>query len=171
MGASPSLDRSPSAHEWNIFVISYAASTVAIFLKYTFSLVYASNTGNHPEEDKQFSLPPPPEDIRRRERQFSNDMENIPLQLLLFWAAFIVQNFANASGDGGRYGTLALTSLILIYTFSRIMFTACYLFGWQPWRTIFFVMASICLFITGIFLIYSAVLLDMGKVFPAVYAR
>ena len=166
MGSDYSASTQPSAEEWNIFVIIYAASTVALFIKYSMSLVYASNTGNHPSEDKQFNLPPPPEDIRRRERQFANDMENIPFHLAIFWAAFIIQNFANASGTGGRDGTIALSTLILAYTFSRAMFTICYIFTLQPWRTIFYMIASFSVVTTAAFLMYSAVMLDMTKVFP-----
>lgn len=165
MGSSTSTEQ-PSRDEWNILIIAYAVSTTVLFLKYSISLVYASNTGNHPSEDKQFNLPPPPEDIRRRERQFANDMENIPFHLALFWAAFIVQNFANASGNGGRDGTLALTVLFSVYTFSRVMFTIAYIYTLQPWRTIFYMTATFSAVITSAFLIYSAVAVDMTKVFP-----
>ena len=75
------LSVSPTADEWNNLVKIYAVSTAVLFLKYTVSLFYAANSGNHPSEDKIFLLPPPPEDIRRRERQFLNDMENIPVHL------------------------------------------------------------------------------------------
>ena len=165
MGTSTSSVQ-PSKEEWNTFVIIYAVSTVCLFIKYSMSLVYASNTGNHPSEDKQFQLPAPPEDIRRRERQFANDMENIPFHMSIFWAAFIVQNFANATGNGGRDGTLALSCLFLIYTLARCLFTICYIGSFQPWRTITYMMGTLSVLTTGAFLIYSAVELDMTKVFP-----
>jgi hypothetical protein len=56
-----------------------------------------------------FPLPPPPKDLLRRERQFLNDLENIPFHMVIFWAAFLIQNFQNASGNGGKIGTLALS--------------------------------------------------------------
>lgn len=52
MGAGASATVQPSADEWNTMIIAYAASTLALFIKYKMSLVYASNTGNHPSEDK-----------------------------------------------------------------------------------------------------------------------
>ena len=165
MGSSSSSVQ-PSKEEWNTFVIIYAVSTVVLFMKYSMSLVYASNTGNHPSEDKQFQLPPPPEDIRRRERQFANDMENIPFHMAIFWAAFNVQNYANATGNGGRDGTLALSCLFLIYTLARCLFTICYIGSYQPWRTITYMMGTLSVLTTAAFLIYSAVGLDMTKVYP-----
>ena len=84
----------------------------------------------------------------------------------IFWAAFIVQNFANATGSGGRDGTLALSCLFLIYTLARSLFTICYIGSFQPWRTITYMMGTLSVLTTGAFLIYSAVELDMTKVFP-----
>jgi uncharacterized MAPEG superfamily protein len=112
-----------------------------------------------------FLLSPPPSDLLRRERQFLNDMENIPIHMAIFWAAFIVQNFHNASGNGGRSGTLALSALIIIYVTSRLFFTICYIRAIQPFRTIFYMMGTLSVVIACGFLIYSSTQLDMATAF------
>lgn len=159
-------DTTPSSEEWNNFIRIYAVSTVAIFTKYTLSLFYAANSGNHPTEDKMFLLPPQPDDIRRRERQFLNDMENIPVHLAIFWAAFIIQNLQNAGGSGGRNGTLALSILFLIYTISRALFTACYIHGIQPFRTIFYILGTSCVIAACICLIHASIQIEMDDFYP-----
>ena len=156
----------PTKAQWNSLAIIYAVSTAWLFFKYFLSAVYAVNADNHPEEDSIIYVPPIPSNIRRRERQFANDMENIPLHMAIFWAAFIVQNFANASGNGGRDGTIALSCLIVIYTFVRTLFTLFYCYGIQPFRTLCFVLGTCSVITTLAILIYSAVQLDMTKVFP-----
>ena len=157
----------PSKEQWNALVIIYAISTVWLYFKYFLSAVYAVNTGNHPAEDMPLlNLPPVPSNILRRERQFANDLENIPFHMAIFWAAFIVQNFANATGNGGRDGTLALSCLIVIYTVVRTFYTIFYCYAIQPFRTLFYVLGTWCIIATMAILIYSAVTLDMTKVFP-----
>lgn len=156
----------PSSEEWNNFIRIYAVSTVVIFTKYTLSLFYAANSGNHPAEDKIFLLPIQPEDIRRRERQFLNDMENIPVHLAIFWAAFIIQNLQNAGGSGGRNGTLALSISFLIYTISRALYTLCYIHGIQPFRTIFYILGTSCVIAACICLIYASTQIEMDDFYP-----
>lgn len=156
----------PSSEEWNNFIRIYAVSTVVIFMKYTLSLFYAANSGNHPTEDKMFLLPPQPEDIRRRERQFLNDMENIPVHLAIFWAAFIIQNLQNAGGYGGRNGTLALSILFLTYTVSRALFTLCYIHAIQPFRTISYILATSCVVAACICLIHASIQIEMDDFYP-----
>lgn len=159
------MPSSPSNNEWNNLVKIYAVASVVLFLKYTISLFYAANSDNHPSEDKMFLLPPPPSDLLRRERQFVNDMENIPIHMAIFWAAFIVQNFQNASGNGGRIGTLGLSALIIIYVLSRVFFTICYVRAIQPFRTLFYIMGTLSVLIACGFLIYSSIQLDMASAF------
>ena len=156
----------PSKYEWNSLVIIYAISTAILYMKYSWSLVYAANIDKHLPEDAMMKFPPPASNIQRRERQFVNDHENIPFHLPIFWAAFIVQNYSNATGNGGRDGTIALSCLILIYTLARTLYTIFYNFALQPWRTVCFVISNLAVGTTTAILIYSAVLLDMTKVFP-----
>lgn len=159
------LSVSPTADEWNNLVKIYAVSTAVLFLKYTVSLFYAANSGNHPSEDKIFLLPPPPEDIRRRERQFLNDMENIPVHLAVFWAAFVLQTMQNATGNGGRTGTLALSALMIIYVVSRCLFTVCYIRAIQPFRTVFYILGTASVFVACGFLLNSAMQIDVSTLF------
>lgn len=158
---------SPSPDEWNNLVKIYAVLTVVIFVKYTISLFYAANSGNHPSEDKIFLLPPQPGDVARRERQFLNDMENIPVHLAVFYAAFIMQTLQNASGRGGKIGTVALTALFLMYTMCRMLFTICYIHSIQPFRTIFYILGTFTVCATCINLIHSSYNIDMSAVFPS----
>jgi uncharacterized MAPEG superfamily protein len=165
---STSSISSPSVDEWNNLIKMYAVATAAIFVKYCFSLFYAANSAYHPDEDKAFLMVTQPEDARRRERQFVNDMENIPVHLSMFWAAFIIQNLQNASGNGGRNGTLCLSALILIYALSRTIFTVCYIRAIQPFRTIFYVVATMSVFGACMCLIIASFQVDMSQVFHSI---
>lgn len=159
---------SPSIDEWNNLIRMYAVATVAIFVKYCFSLFYAANSAYHPDEDKAFLMVAQPEDARRRERQFVNDMENIPVHLSMFWAAFIIQNLQNASGTGGRNGTLCLSALILVYAISRTIFTVCYIRALQPFRTIFYIVATASALGACACLIIASFQVDMGLIYQKV---
>lgn len=96
-----------------------------------------------------------PEDIKRRSRVFGNDLENIPFHTAIFWAAFVVQCFANLS-DYGKTETVALTVLIVLYTALRFGYTLCYVFKVQPLRSICFILANLCVGIAACVMVSSA---------------
>ena len=158
----------PTSAAWNGMVQTFALCTAFLYSKYFFSQMYGMNDANHPQEDADVlgtRLEAPP-GIQRKERQFANDLENIPMHLSIFWAAFIVQNYVNASNKGEQT-TTALTCLIVIYTALRTTFTICYIFRLQPYRTLAFVLGNFCVFGASAILIAAAFQLDMSTVFPA----
>lgn len=162
----------PSTAEWNALVQVYAVSTLILVLKYTFSQVAsADREKNYLPEDQmmgqsELMINPPHETFDRRRRIFANDMENIPFHTTVFWAAFLVQNLSNASGNGA-VETVALASLFAIYTFGRTMHTISYLFALQPWRSLSFMVALLSLLGAVGLLVSAAFQTSMDKVFSA----
>lgn len=90
---------------------------------------------------------------------FANELENVPFHVSIFILAFIVQNVANLSANWDStsyYGTLALSALYVIYAGLRVIYTICYLFALQPFRTISFVLSQLVVQTTVAILLYSA---------------
>jgi len=144
----------------------YTVCTLFILLKYTVSVLYAINWDNRLQEDHDTfgaKIIPVATNARRREKVAANNLENIPLHLGIFWSALIVQCFANATGHGDLETTL-LTYLILIYSCFRFAYTICYLYGWQPFRTLFFVLATSCVVSVACIAIRSAWKIDMSNI-------
>ncbi len=137
----------------------YSICTLVIFFKFIFSQIFGSNFNNHPEEDKKLGELKVPEDIKRRERNFANDMENIIFDFVIFWAAFLVQCFTILSGNG-KEETLAITCLIVIYSGMRVLYTLFYLCALQPYRSIVWVMGRLAVMTTACVLISSAFKVD-----------
>ena len=119
-----------SDHNWNQFIHIYAVVTTILFLKYFFSTLYGVNPEHHPKEDSDVMEQSTPTDVKRRERQFMNDVESIPFHVSIFILAFVIQNFSNAAGHG-RIGTLTLCYVYPVYMFSRVIYTICYIFALQ----------------------------------------
>ena len=147
----------------------YAIATLILTLKYTISQVAAADREKSYLPEDQFlaneAMKNPEYDVfDRRRRIFANDMENIPFHVGIFWAAFIVQNFCNASGNGASE-TVALTVFLLLYTLGRCMHTISYLFALQPWRSLSFSVALGALFGGVSILVASAFQTSMDKVF------
>ena len=144
----------PSGEKWDQLFHVYTICTLILFMKYFFSTLWAINNDNHPEEDKIFQPAPVPADIKRRERVFMNDVENIPFHMAILWGAFIVQNYCNYAGHG-NHETSALIILMIVYTIARFLFTICYLFALQPFRTICFLISQFTIAATCIVMIIS----------------
>lgn len=106
-----------------------------------------------------------PEDIQRRSRSFANDLENIPFHTAIFWAAFVVQCFADLN-DKGKTETVALTFLFVLYCGFRTLFTICYAYAVQPFRSLFFVFAGLTVDAAAIIMVISAFNLDTAKFLP-----
>lgn len=153
---------SPSPEEWNTMFRAFALCSLFLFTKYFAILIYAANLKNHPPEDKPLFGDDTPPDIEKRQRVFANDLENIPFNVALFWGAFIVQNFANMSGHG-KNETRALTVLFIIYCVARFLFTICYVFSFQPWRTILFFVGNCAVGAVSIVSVISAFNVDVGN--------
>ena len=128
--------------------LTFAVCQVLLFFKCHVVALYAIDKSARPEEDFDKSkiavdLPAVPDDIKRRLRAVMNDLENIPIDVSTFWAAFVVV-VAQAIGgrsDGGAGGAgqaeaLALTVLFPLYTAFRFWHSYSYLRAMQPHRTL-----------------------------------
>mgnify|MGYP000885501608 FL=1 len=126
----------------NIMFISYSINAMVIFIKYFFSSAMGRNPNNRPAEDKMEKVDENDELIKRKWRITANDVENIPIDMSVFFIAFLITCFAVLSKQGENEA-FGLTVLICIYTFARIMFMIFYLTKAQPWRTIAFIIGKI----------------------------
>lgn len=84
--------------------------------------------------------------------------------MIVFWAAFLLQVFANASNHG-REETLALTIFFVIYSGSRVFFTTFYLAGIQPLGSFFFYIAILAVFGAGALLVDAGFNINFETVF------
>jgi hypothetical protein len=97
------------------------------------------------------------EEAKRKQRVLFNDIENIPLNLIVFWATFVLQFSLNYKDvDSNEDTTRALTALIVLYTFGRTSYSVCYTYGLQPYRSISFIFAELCFLCTCCILVYLA---------------
>lgn len=159
------FSRPPSDTEWELMFQMYAVCTLVLLLKYTFSSLYALNWENRMQEDHDAfgaEIIPVPTNLKRRERVAANNLENIPFNMAIFWGAFVVQCFCNATGHGDLETTL-LTYIFLIYTISRILYSICYLYGLQPFRTLFYSVGLSCVISVSCIAIRSAFKIDMSN--------
>ena len=95
-------------------------------------------------------------------------MENIPFHSAIFWGAFVVQCFTNAC-EKGQNETLALTALIIIYTIMRILYTICYIFALQPFRSLVWMLGLFCPLVAACVMVSSAFQFEGNKAFPQAY--
>ncbi len=73
----------------------YSITSLVLLIKYFVTMMYAINPDDDPDEDEKIiGAKEVPSDIKRRQQTAANDTENIPLHFAIFWAAFVVQNFA-----------------------------------------------------------------------------
>ena len=103
-----------------------------------------------------------PANIQRRQRVLANDLENVPMHLLVFLLTFVVQNLVNMSGYGND-GTQALCVLYVAYAVFRCGFSLCYVLALQPYRTIFFLLSQITVFVTAGILLKGAWTVDVSN--------
>ena len=123
-------------------LVTYGVCTVTLFFTVKFSNFYGANMDDHPPEDAVLGKQPPvPADIKRRMRIITNNLENVPTELALFWAAFIAV-LTQSLAAGGKEEALALNVLLPLYTAARAAFVAAYARSVQPARTIAFVVAT-----------------------------
>lgn len=165
----------PSSTEFNEAIQIYAVCTLALYVKYIVSLFLGVDFSTRPPEDQNMIVKHGEEkkdDVLneesagtskinqlRRNRVAANDLENIPIQLTIFWAALFVQTFAN-SNNNGKQATKALSSLIIIYTFGRIGHSVSYYFALQPARSIFFIAALMSSLAAVVILVISSFQVD-----------
>jgi glutathione S-transferase len=88
----------------------------------------------NPEDAKAFKATPVPQEVdavRRAARAWLNDLENIPIFLILAW----IYVAAGLSAS-------ALALYCAVFTVARILHTIFYINGVQPWRTIVFTIGA-----------------------------
>ena len=111
--------------------LGYAICTLIILVKAKCVNFWGVNSDEHPPEDKDLPKLPVPADIKRRQRAIMNDLENLPVDMVVFWAGALTCFVASAEAEA-----LALTVLMATYTGARVLHTTAYLGALQPWRTI-----------------------------------
>ena len=156
----------PSSVAWQNMIYAYGACTLILAIKYQVSQFMGMNPDNHPSEDEKLlgdrAKVDSAEDLKRRVRQAANDVENIPFNMLIFWAAFAIQTLNNFGDDAGEAGTKGLTVLIIVYTIARVCYTICYLLKLQPFRSISFLTGVACTWTAAAFLCYGCSQLDVS---------
>lgn len=121
--------------------------SMILWIKFFITLLILSkksaDTGNRTKEDLGSGVDKDKVDEEKKEAEIRwwyielNDLENIPLALILFWGSRIVCTKA-----GSR---LALCIIIPIYTFARIMHTIIFANAWFLPRFLCFLLSVICL--------------------------
>ncbi len=119
----------------------YALTTIILALKMA-SISVVQGLGRtragvfvNPEDAKSFGgnqASDEVESVRRAARAWSNDLENIPIFLILGWIYV-------AAG----LGTRAFLIYCVVFTLARIAHTICYLNSIQPFRTIAYTIGAI----------------------------
>lgn len=141
----------PTEKEWNAMIQTFAICNLILFLLYYFSVFSSIDKTKRPPEDVAVgqynnpdSLVPETAEAKERklryERHLNNVTENLPINVALFWGAFIIQNLCNMSGEGKK-NTICLTVVIATYTGFRVLYTVCYLCKLQPWRSFMYLLA------------------------------
>ncbi|TVP52048.1 MAG: MAPEG family protein [Halomonadaceae bacterium] len=122
----------------------YAVATVILFVKMLAISVYqgyhriGKQAFKTPEDAAFMGRKPLAEElpqVQRGARAWLNDLENIPA----FWALGAVYIFVGASATAAAW-------LFMIFTVARVLHTVFYLCAVQPWRTLAYAVALLCLF-------------------------
>jgi uncharacterized MAPEG superfamily protein len=163
----------PDSQSINQLIQTYSICTLFLFCKYIFAMYYAVNFNKRLPEDKvvlgglektEAEKTQSDEEIqKRKERTFLNDVENIPFHVAIFWAALLVEILAISSKEGDKE-CLALLCLIVIYTSMRTLFTICFIFALQPYRSIVYAIASLSVLATLCITVACAFKLDASKI-------
>lgn len=85
----------------------------------------------------------------RWRRIVRNHTETVPLAFVVFFICTLVTEYEPNT-------FLAILIVIVIYTFSRILWTFCYAWGIQPLRSICWLVANLCVFTAGIAAVIDA---------------
>ncbi len=95
----------------------------------------SAKTFVNPEDAKAFQGRQAPEDVemvQRGARAWRNDLENIPIFLILAWI------YVTAGLSSGAFAVYCIVFMV-----ARIAHTICYIAAVQPWRTIAFTIGAI----------------------------
>lgn len=152
----------PTSNSWNALFQIYSICTLILFLLYEFCIFTSVNPENRPQEDheklEKFLITPP--NLKRKERIHANNLENLPFNVLIFWMALLVQNYANMNNHGANE-TNALKVLFITYTVSRVFYVVAYRFALQPWRSLIFTVGLASVLGAAILMVISAFYIDI----------
>ena len=133
----------------------YAITAIVLTLKMS-SLAVVQGRGRlqsgifvNPEDARTFSARTGPEEapiVERAARAWRNDLENIPIFLILAW----IYVYAGLS-------TTAFVIYCLVFMAARIVHTVCYINSIQPIRTISFTVGAVAAFALIIHLLIGVV--------------
>jgi glutathione S-transferase len=104
----------------------------------------------NPEDAKTFRAKQAPEEVpavQRAARAWRNDLENIPIFLILAWIYV-------AAGLSGT----AFVVYCVVFMAARIIHTICYLNSIQPWRTAAFTIGAVTMLVLIVHLFIKVVL-------------
>jgi len=104
----------------------------------------------NPEDAATFGgkiVPEEPEIVQRAARAWRNDLENIPIFLILAWIYV-------AAG----LSAVAFVIYCIVFMVARIVHTICYINSIQPWRTVAFTIGAITMLALIIHLFIGVVL-------------
>jgi uncharacterized MAPEG superfamily protein len=134
----------------------YALTTIVLALKMAAIAIVQGRARTsagvfiNAEDAKSFGGKQAPEEVemvQRASRAWRNDLENIPIFLILAWIYV-------AAG----LSTGAFAIYCLVFTLARIVHTICYINSIQPWRTAAFVVGTITMVVLMITLFIKVVI-------------
>jgi microsomal prostaglandin-E synthase 1 len=101
--------------------------------------MFGTNANEHPPEDgvREPLQGARLQNAQRRQRVIMNDLENIPVDLAVFWSGLVVV-FAGSLSGACVSEALALTVVFPAYTAARVLHSVFYLRAMQPFRSISF---------------------------------
>jgi uncharacterized MAPEG superfamily protein len=134
----------------------YALTTIVLAVKMTLIGVVQGRARTsagvflNPEDAKMFGgkeVPEEPEMVQRASRAWRNDLENIPIFLILAWI------YVAAGLSAG-----AFVIYCLVFMAARIIHTICYINSLQPWRTAAFTVGAAVMLVLMVHLFIEVVL-------------
>jgi uncharacterized MAPEG superfamily protein len=134
----------------------YALTTIVLAIKMTLIGVVQGRARTsagvflNPEDAKMFGgkeVPEEPEMVQRASRAWRNDLENIPIFLILAWI------YVAAGLSAG-----AFVIYCLVFMAARIIHTICYINSLQPWRTAAFTVGAAVMLVLMVHLFIEVVL-------------
>lgn len=155
------MGANPTNSQFNDLIRSFAMCTAALYVNYFYAQMAAINYADHPSEDKLEDKlieaeSADQEAIKRRQRTYANALENVPFHVAIFGMALIIQQNLNSQPDKGKHSTTALIFAYCVYTISRILFTVCYCFSIQPFRTIMFLISQLAVMLALIVMVWDS---------------
>jgi len=127
-----------------------AICTVILYFKLVVVLAKkgATSGSRSNADDADYQLSPNRKERYAAHQQWkriaNNDLETLPMALLILWAQYVVD--ANST-------TTAVT--MVLFTVARLTHTVCYVYSWQPYRTVAFIIGLLTTFTAAINLIVA----------------